>query len=79
MLKHHPAIVADRRAAARVYGQIAFGAAADGDRAESWRWVRRCVRADPRQWRAVVTLAVLAHPPNAERVLNALHQFGRGV
>ena len=79
ILTLHPAIAADRRGAARVYGQLAFGTAAAGERAESWRWIRRCVRSDPRQWRAVVALAVLPHPRNAERVLDTLHHFGRGV
>jgi glycosyltransferase involved in cell wall biosynthesis len=79
ILTLHPAIAADRRGAARVYGQLAFGTAAAGERAESWTWIRRCVRADPRQWRAVAALAVLPHPRNAERVLNTLHRFGRGV
>ncbi|TQK71265.1 glycosyltransferase family A protein [Nocardioides sp. SLBN-35] len=79
ILQLHPAIAADARGAARVYGQLAFGTAAAGDRAESWQWIRRTVRTDPRQWRAAVALAVLPHPPNAERVLNTLHRFGRGV
>lgn len=79
ILRLHPAIEADRRAAARVYGQLAFGAAAAGDRRDSWRWIRRCVRADPRQWRAAVALAVLPRPANADRVLDVLHRFGRGV
>lgn len=79
ILELHPAIAADRRSAARVYGQIAFGTAAAGRRTESWRWIRRCVRTDPRQWRAGAALVVLPHPPNAERVLGALHHFGRGV
>ncbi|WP_436699553.1 glycosyltransferase family 2 protein [Nocardioides sp. BYT-33-1] len=79
ILRLHPAIAADPRGAARVYGQLAFGTAAAGDRAESWQWIRRTVRTDPRQWRAAVALAVLPHPPNAERVLNTLHRFGRGV
>lgn len=79
ILSLHPAIAADRRSAARVYGQLAFGTAAAGERAESWKWIRRSVRADPRQWRAAVALAVLPYPPNAERVLNVLHHFGRGV
>ncbi|GAA3818541.1 glycosyltransferase family A protein [Nocardioides panacisoli] len=79
ILTLHPAIAADRRGAARVYGQLAFGTAAAGERAESWRWIRRCVRSDPRQWRAAAALAVLPNPRNAERVLDTLHHFGRGV
>ncbi|MBM7520290.1 glycosyltransferase family 2 protein [Nocardioides nitrophenolicus] len=79
ILQLHPAIAADSRGAARVYGQLAFGTAAAGERAESWQWIRRTLRTDPRQWRAAVALAVLPHPPNAERVLNTLHRFGRGV
>ncbi|WP_205471509.1 glycosyltransferase [Nocardioides sp. SYSU D00038] len=79
MLREHPAIAADRRGAGRVFGQLAFAEAARGDRRAAWRWVRRALRADPRQWRAVVTLPVLAGAVPADTVLNTLHRWGRGV
>lgn len=79
MLEHHPAIAADRKGASRVYGQLAFGEAALGERRSAGRWAWRALRANPLQWRAVVALPVAARLVSAEQVLNTLHRFGRGV
>jgi glycosyltransferase involved in cell wall biosynthesis len=79
MLEHHPEIVADRRGASRVYGQLAFGEAALGERRSAARWAGRALRADPLQWRAVVALPVAAGLVRPERVLDVLHRVGRGV
>lgn len=79
MLEHHPAIAADRKGASRVYGQLAFGEAARGDRRTALRWARRSLGADPLQWRAFAALPVAARMVSADRVLNTLHRFGRGV
>lgn len=79
MLEHHPAIAADRRGASRVYGQLAFGEAARGERRSAVRWAGRALRAHPLQWRAVVALPVAAGVVRPERVLDTLHHFGRGV
>lgn len=79
MLARHPEVVADRAGAARVYGQIAFGEAAQGNRREALRWARRTLTRDPRQWRAVAALLVATGVVGADRVLDVLHRFGRGV
>jgi glycosyltransferase involved in cell wall biosynthesis len=79
MLARHPDIEQDPKAASRVYGQIAFGEAGQGNRREANRWARRALRNDPKQWRAVVSFAVAARLVSADRVLNTLHRYGRGV
>lgn len=79
MLEQHPEVVADRRGAARVYGQIAFAEAARGRRKDAFAWVRKALRADPRQWRAVISVPVALGLVKAETILHVLHRFGRGV
>jgi len=79
MLERHPGIAEDRKAAGRVYGQVAFGEASHGNRQEAVRWARRALRADARQWRGVVALAVAARVVSPDRVLDVLHRYGRGV
>jgi glycosyltransferase involved in cell wall biosynthesis len=79
MLDRHPDIGRDRKAAGRVYGQIAFGEASQGNRRTASAWARKALRSDPTQWRAVVSLAVAARLVTPDRVLNTLHRYGRGV
>jgi glycosyltransferase involved in cell wall biosynthesis len=78
MLAHHPDIAANRRGAARTYGQIAFSHAALGHRREATRWALRALRqrvGDPR-W--AFSLAVVAGVP-ADRIMTPLNQRGRGI
>jgi len=79
MLEHHPALLSDSRGVSRVYGQIAFGEAAQGNQKSAIAWARRSLRAYPLQWRAVAALPVAARVISAESVMNFLHRFGRGV
>ena len=79
MLRQHPDIEQDRKAASRVYGQIAFGEASQGNRQRAIRWALMALRNDPRQWRAAVALAVAARLVTPDRVLGTLHRYGRGV
>lgn len=79
MLEHHPEIAADRLGAARVYGQIAFGEAAEGHRRAAWSWAGRALRRDPLQWRAGVAAGVALRIVKPDRVMNTLHRFGRGL
>lgn len=79
MLDRHPDIADDRRGLARVYGQLAFGAAAMGERREAWHWAGRTLRLNPLQWRALAALPVAVGAVSAESVLDTLHRVGRGV
>lgn len=79
MLRTHPDIVGDDWGAARVFGQLAFGSAALGQRRAAARWVARSLR---RRWsepRAYLALAVASGAVSAERVLGLLNRRGHGV
>jgi glycosyltransferase involved in cell wall biosynthesis len=79
MLEHHPDLEDDDRGAARVFGQLAFGSAALGRRADAVRWARRTLR---RRWtepRALLALAVSARVVRAESVMSFLHRRGKGL
>jgi glycosyltransferase involved in cell wall biosynthesis len=79
MLERHPGIAEDDRGAARVFGQLAFGSAALGDRRSALRWAGRALH---RRWaepRAVLAVAVAAGVVTPERVLSVLNRRGRGV
>ena len=79
MLEHHPGILADDKGAARVFGQLAFGWAALGDRARATRWARRAMRRNWREPRAPIALAVLARVVTPEGVLSFLNGRGKGL
>lgn len=79
MLQHHPEIAADRRAAARLMGQIAFAHACSGNRRQAWRWSARAARRHPTQPRWALSSAVALWPRSGETVLGVLHRFGRGL
>ncbi|MEU1392987.1 MULTISPECIES: glycosyltransferase family 2 protein [unclassified Nonomuraea] len=79
MLDRHPELAADRRGAARVYGQLAFAYAALGRRRAAVRWAVRAFGARPGEPRAPIALAVAAGIVPAATVLGLLHGRGRGI
>ncbi len=79
MLRRHPDIAADRTGAARVYGQLAFGHAAVGQRWKSLYWAGRCLRRRWREPRGMLALAVALRLLRAEAVVATLHRRGHGV
>jgi glycosyltransferase involved in cell wall biosynthesis len=79
MLERHPEIRAERAAAARVFGQIAFAHAAQGDAREAIRWSLRGLGKRPLEPRPYLALAVAGRLTTSEAVLDRLHRRGRGV
>lgn len=79
MLERHPEIRAERAAAARVFGQIAFAHAARGDAPEAVRWSLRGLAKRPLEPRPYLALAVAGRLTTSEAVLDRLHRRGRGV
>ncbi|MCF6744349.1 glycosyltransferase family 2 protein [Blastococcus sp. KM273128] len=79
MLQRHPAIAADRVGAARVYGQLAFGHAALGQRRDAARWAARALRRRVAEPRAFLALTVATRLVPADTVMAVLHRRGRGV
>ncbi|MFO7249472.1 MAG: glycosyltransferase [Actinomycetes bacterium] len=79
MLARHPELAADRRGAARVYGQLAFHHAALGNRRAAARWAGRALG---RRWtepRAPIALAVAGGLLSPRFVLGLLHARGHGI
>lgn len=79
MLDHHPDILTSAVGAGRVYGQLAFGHAALGQRRSALRWAGRSIRANWREPRAVLALAVAAGVVSDKRVLDSLQRRGHGI
>lgn len=79
MLEHHPDILSSRVGAGRVYGQLAFGNAALGNRRESLRWAVRALRTHLLEPRAVLALLVAARVVSDETVMRALQKRGHGI
>ncbi|WP_030165456.1 glycosyltransferase family 2 protein [Spirillospora albida] len=78
-LEHYPEIARVPGAAARVYGQLAFGCATVGRRRDALRWSARALRANPAERRVPFALAVASGAVSGKRVLLALHTRGRGI
>lgn len=79
LLDHYPDFRMVPRGYARLAGRIAFAAAACGDRVTAWRWVRRSIRASPREPRPYLAVAVMAGLIRPDALVRALHKRGRGI
>ncbi|GAA4881828.1 glycosyltransferase family 2 protein [Serinicoccus chungangensis] len=79
MLRRHPAIAQDSKAASRLMGQIAFAHACSGHRKDAASWVVRTLRHNPLELRGPLAAAVAVWPRAGGTVLNVLHRLGRGV
>jgi glycosyltransferase involved in cell wall biosynthesis len=79
ILERHPEIGAERAAAARVFGQIAFAHAARGDAREAVRWSLRGLGKRPLEPRSYLALAVASRLTTSDAVLHRLHRRGRGI
>ena len=79
MLERHPELARERRAAARVYGQLAFAHAAQGETWKALSWSGKALLRSPLEPRSFIAAAVALHLISSERVLATLHRRGRGV
>lgn len=79
LLARYPEFADDPRGHSRVLGQIAFSVAAQGRRRDAVPCAVRALRADPRQPRAWLALAVASGVTTADTVLAQLHRRGRGI
>jgi glycosyltransferase involved in cell wall biosynthesis len=79
MLERHPDLARDRRAAARVYGQLAFAHAARHEPREALSWSGRALLRSPLEPRLFIAAAVALRVVASERVLATLHRRGRGI
>jgi glycosyltransferase involved in cell wall biosynthesis len=79
LLERHPDFLTEPVGYARIAGQIAFAHAARGDRRDAIHWARTALRANPREKRAFLALAVASRAVGPDRVLRMLHRRGRGI
>jgi glycosyltransferase involved in cell wall biosynthesis len=79
ILDRYPEFQSEPAGYARIAGQISFAAAAAGDRAMAWRWVRRAIRARPREPRPYIALGVMSGLVSPDQVIRWLHRRGRGL
>jgi GT2 family glycosyltransferase len=79
LLERYPEFESVPAGYARVAGQVAFAAAASGDRGKAWKWARRAIRANPREARPYIAFAVSCGLVNPDAVIRALHRRGRGL
>lgn len=79
LLERYPEFRFVPRGYGRIAGQIAFAEAASGRRRAALRWARRTLRANWREPRAYLALAVAGRALNADKVVQRLHRRGRGI
>ena len=79
LLERHPEFQGSPRGLARMYGQIAFYEAASGDRRSGRTWAYRSIRANWRERRAYLALAVCYRILSAKRVIRWANRAGKGI
>ena len=79
LLRHHPDMAVDRRAAALSYGKLAFGCAALGHGRESVRWSMRALGRRPLEPRAYLALAVAGRLMRWQWTVRMLNSRGHGI
>jgi glycosyltransferase involved in cell wall biosynthesis len=79
LLERYPEFATVPHGQARVTGQIAFAAAASGDRRGAVRWAGRTLRSNPREARGYLALAVASRALSADLVMRQLHKHGKGL
>lgn len=79
LMTKHPEFRRDRRAEARIRGQVAFALAALGKRREAWREIATVLRRWPLEKRWPVAGAVAIGLVSADRALELAHRAGRGI
>jgi glycosyltransferase involved in cell wall biosynthesis len=79
MLERHPEIATDGRAAARVYGKVAFALASQGKTRQALKWSAKALLRRPLEPRTYLAAGIALHLVSSERVLATLHRRGRGI
>jgi len=75
----HEGFAKDRKAYARLAGQIAFARASDGDGKIARGWVRDSVRRDPTQIKAWLALGISLGMMSPEWVARTVQKLGKGI
>jgi GT2 family glycosyltransferase len=79
LLEQYPEFASEPAGYARIAGQVAFAAAACGDRRMTWAWARRAIRASVREPRPYLALAVTSGLVKPGTIVTALRRRGHGI
>ena len=79
MLQAHPEITGDRQALARIRSQIAFARAAASERRAGRKWAIDALKADPRQIKAWLALAISLRLLSTSFVVKTVQRMGKGI
>lgn len=79
LLRKYPEFETTAKGTAEITGQVAFAHAALGRRREAVRWAGATLRRNPVQLRAWGALAVASGAVSPQRLLDAMHNLGRGL
>lgn len=79
LFRRHAGFAADRRAHARLAGQIAFARASNGDLRTARGWVWASVRRDPGQIKSWLALAISLRLMSADWVARTVQRLGKGI
>jgi glycosyltransferase involved in cell wall biosynthesis len=79
LIRRFPEFRTDRVGYARISGQIGFLLAGAGERRRSMEWVRRALRADWRERRSYIAMAVASGLVSPGFVLRVAHRAGKGI
>ncbi|MFI8413679.1 glycosyltransferase family 2 protein [Paeniglutamicibacter gangotriensis] len=79
MLENHPDILTSRVGSSRVFGQLAFGYAALKQPKAARNWAFRALRANWREPRAYLAMAVATGLVSDKRIVDQLQRRGRGI
>ncbi|MFT4109067.1 glycosyltransferase family 2 protein [Propionicimonas sp.] len=79
LLNTHAGFKNDRKAYARIAGQIAFARAANGDRRTARQWVRTSLSRNPTQIKAWLALGISLHLLSTKWVVGTVQRLGKGI
>jgi glycosyltransferase involved in cell wall biosynthesis len=79
LLERYPEFSTVPAGYARIAGQVAFAAAACGDRQLTWTWARRAIRASAREPRPYLALAVTSGLVKPGTIVRTLRRRGHGI
>jgi glycosyltransferase involved in cell wall biosynthesis len=79
LLEAHPEFRDDRRALGRIQSQIAFARAANQERRDGRRWAARALRADPRNVKGWLAMAISLRLMSSRLVIRVAQRLGKGI
>lgn len=79
LLERHPGFGIDKRAAGLTFGKLALGSAMLSNRRDALRWATRAIRANVREPRSYLAVAVALRVVSGQWLVDQLNQRGHGI